>query len=85
MPTEHDDRRTPESLRRRADMNLESEVHDLNLRLSVLTSRMEQVRENVEKLVTRHEFTPVKMIVYGLAGGALTTLLAGILNLIMHK
>lgn len=47
-------------------------------RLVKLEIRLERVCSDLEKLVTRQEFAPVKLIAYGLAGGILTAVLSAV-------
>lgn len=61
-------------------MIVEDEVHQIKIVQSQQTSRLEEIARNVEKLVTRHEFDPVKLIVYGLCACILTGFLAAVLS-----
>lgn len=45
----------------------------------VLTEKVDQLERIIEKLVTKHEFEPVRMIVYGLATAVLTSVMMAIL------
>jgi hypothetical protein len=40
---------------------------------------MEAMTKDVETLITRHEFNPVKTITFGLAGGVLVSALAAVM------
>lgn len=64
-------------------MNVPDEVHSINSKVSALTHKVDQIRVDVEKLVTRHEFMPVKLIVYGLCGCILTSVLAALLSRVL--
>lgn len=66
-------------------MDIREEVHIINSRLSVLAAEMRTIKVNVEKLVTRHEFNPVKLIVYGLCACILTGVVAALLSRILIK
>lgn len=70
-------------------MDVQEEVHIINSKLSVLSaevrSRLAGIEANVEKLVTRHEFNPVKLIVYGLCACILTGVVAALLSRILVK
>lgn len=48
-------------------------------RLTRIETKMENVLEKLEDLVSRAEFAPVKLITYGLAGGVLTAFLSAII------
>ncbi len=79
-----EDRRA-QQVRRRSDMNLEDEVHDLHQMFAVMSERMESMRIDIEKLVTRHEFNPVKLLAFGMAGGILLSVLTAIVSLVVRR
>ena len=55
-------------------------------RIIKIEMRLEQVCKDLEDLVTKTEFMPVKLIAYGLAGGILTAVLSAIVfNLLVAK
>jgi hypothetical protein len=56
-------------------------MNDLGLRdqVVVLTEKVDQLEKLIEKLVTKHEFEPVRMIAYGLATAVLTSVMMAIL------
>lgn len=70
-------------------MNVEDEVHLINNKLSVLSgevrSRLTSIEASIERLVTRHEFNPVKLIVYGICACILTGVVAALLSRILIK
>lgn len=69
-------------------MNIQDEVHAINLKLGLLSgevqSRLTNIESNVTKLVTRHEFNPVRLIVYGLCACILTGVVAALLSRIIR-
>lgn len=56
-----------------------NELTSLRSEVRELTLRMIDVRDDLDKLVTRPEFEPVKMIAFGLAGGVLISALTAVL------
>jgi hypothetical protein len=60
-------------------MNVPEEVHVIRGQIQRLNDSVEQIKVDVGKLVTRHEFTPVKAIVYGLCACILTGVVAAML------
>lgn len=47
-------------------------------RLARVETRLETVTDALERLVSRAEFLPVKVIAYGIAGGILTAFLSAL-------
>ena len=75
---------------------LESDVSELMAQVAVLTSRMDSTKERVtdnhdslmkivESLVTKVEFTPVKLIAYGLASAIMSSVLLAILSKVIQQ
>ena len=62
-----------------------TEIHAIRERVSVLSQQMIDVKAGIEKLVTRPEFDPVKLLVYGLCGCVLTGFITAILSKIIIK
>lgn len=60
---------------------VDSDLRDVAADVQVLKSQIDAVKEQFDKFVTRHEFTPVKLLVYGLTGSTL----AGVVGAIMSK
>lgn len=56
-----------------------TEEHAHVERLTRIETKMENVLEKLEDLVSRAEFAPVKLITYGLAGGVMTAFLSAII------
>jgi len=54
-------------------------------RLARLETRLESVTYELEKLVSRAEFIPVKVITYGLSGGILTAFLSALIVKVMGQ
>lgn len=58
---------------------------DYEKRITRLEINYENFKEKASEFVTRQEFTPIRMIVYGLAATALTGLLSAILARLFAK
>lgn len=58
---------------------------DMGIAIAVLKSEFNGIKEDIEKLVTRVEFAPIKIIVYSLCGCILSSVLAAILAKIIIK
>lgn len=52
--------------------------------LARMDERLNHLEELVEKLVTRQEFTPIRLIVYGLCGSVLIAALSALLGKVIH-
>lgn len=52
-------------------------------RLARIETNLEHLTVNLEKLVSRAEFQPVKLITYGLAGGVMTAFLSALILRVM--
>lgn len=59
--------------------NNEEDVRELRERVLLLEEKDKQKDSLIKELVTRVEFTPVKMIAYGLAGTIMSSVLMAIL------
>ena len=77
------ERRADES--ERCDEKMQKEINDIDKRTLANELNGRSVVERIEKLVTKDEFTPIRMIVYGLATSALTGLVAAILSRVLVK
>ena len=77
-------------------MDLEQRNHDAERRQdqasgrierleAMLESYMKNIDSNVNKLVTRHEFDPIKMLVYGMCACILTGFLGAVLSRVFVK
>jgi len=64
---------------------------DYKTKIALIEERMQQCKKDIEeigvkveiKLVTRTEFEPIRKIVYGLVGIALTALLVALITTVM--
>jgi len=50
-----------------------------------LQQTVSTMKQNIEELVTRHEFAPVKLIVYGLAGSVFAGFIGAVLSKVFIK
>lgn len=71
-------------LESRAEAN-EGRGMDHEKRVTRLEVLYESMKESSKEFITRQEFTPIRMIVYGLAATALTGLLSAILAKVFVK
>ncbi len=62
----------------------ELDVRKVQVDAAVLTEKVEAIRLSIEKLVTRLEFAPIKLIVYGLVASVLAGVIAGLLATILR-
>ena len=53
---------------------------EIDRRMTVEEVKTDQIKEFAKEFITRQEFTPIRMIVYGMAATALTGLLSAILS-----
>ena len=60
-----------------------SDLNDAAERMVRIETKMENVLEKLDEVVSRAEFLPVKMIAYGLAGGILTAFLSAVIFKVM--
>lgn len=58
---------------------IEEETHKTNIEVHVIRTKLESVEKMIETFVTRPEFHPIKMIVYGMVGSILLTALGAML------
>jgi hypothetical protein len=59
------------------------DANDAVERMVRIETKMENVLEKLDEVVSRAEFVPVKMIAYGLAGGILTAFLSAVIFKVM--
>lgn len=88
MPPEQQNDRLVE--RRLDDLERDAEgtnrdQQEVDRRVTRLEINFENFKERAAEFVTRQEFTPIRMIVYGLAATALTGLLSAILSRLFAK
>lgn len=62
-----------------------SPKHEVEPSNAVLAAQIEALKEKVDTLVTRVEFTPVKILVYGGAGTILSTVVGALLAKVILK
>ncbi|BCP56333.1 hypothetical protein K32_49500 [Kaistia sp. 32K] len=72
-------------LDRKEFRELEREVTVTSQNVVRMQEQISGLQRTVEAFVTKSEFAPVKLIVYGLAGGALTAVLSAVLNNVIAK
>ena len=69
--------------------NMETRLNQLEVvtakELQALVSNYQNVSMNIEKLVTRFEFDPIRLLTYGLAGGFLLVVVGFILSRVFVK
>jgi len=58
---------------------LDEDVRSCGMRIVKLEVESSAVAETLKTLVTQHEFSPVKLIAFGLAGGVMLTVLTAVL------
>ena len=61
------------------------EVSALQLDVAVLKREVGDLRAMLSVLITRPEFTPVKLLTYGLSGSVLAGVVAALLAQVIHK
>lgn len=65
--------------------NQSEEIRELSNNVVRLQEQVATLQTAVKDLVTRVEFTPVKLIAYGLAGTILSSVLMAILSKVLMK
>ena len=65
--------------------NQSEEIRELSNNVVRLQEQVATLQTSVKDLVTRVEFTPVKLIAYGLAGTILSSVLMAILSKVLMK
>ncbi|MGL4457917.1 MAG: hypothetical protein ACRCUB_05895 [Plesiomonas shigelloides] len=61
------------------------DIQDLSTNVALLQEQVKNLQATVKELVTRVEFTPVKLIAFGLAGTILSSVLMAILARVIIK
>jgi hypothetical protein len=64
---------------------IEKAVQETALEVHGIKIKLERLEKLVESFVTRPEFDPIKMLVYGMAGSILMTVLGAILARVIAK
>ena len=54
-------------------------------RLAVLEERTRNIQDQLSGVVTKEEFAPVKMVIYGMVGMILVGVIGGLLTLVLVK
>jgi septal ring factor EnvC (AmiA/AmiB activator) len=57
--------------------------HEVAERLARMETRLNALEQALTRLISREEFTPVRAIAYGLAGGVLVAVCGAILRLVV--
>lgn len=65
--------------------NQSEDIRELSNHVVRLQEQVATLQASVKDLVTRVEFTPVKLIAYGLAGTILSSVLMAILSKVLMK
>lgn len=61
------------------------DIQELSTNVALLQEQVKNLQATVKELVTRVEFTPVKLIAFGLAGTILSSVLMAILARVIIK
>lgn len=64
---------------------LDRDVSLLGKDVTALQVEVSNLNKTIKELVSKAEFMPVKLIVYGLAGGALTAFLSAVISNVIAK
>lgn len=67
------------------DSDDSKKINDLNIQLVRLQEKVSVLETNVKLLVNRDEFTPVKLIAYGLATAVLSSVIMAVLAKVIIK
>ena len=78
------ERRKTDAERNEMDRRTADDVHTLTADIAVLQSQMRDLRDQVGDLVTRLEFVPIKLLVYGLSGTLLSGVVAALLAQVLR-
>lgn len=61
------------------------EFNELKTSVALASGNVSDLRMSIDKLVTRFEFAPIKLLVYGLVGTVLTSVFAALLSKVLIK
>lgn len=64
---------------------LDREVSQIGKDVSALNTQVRHINHNLSQLVSKAEFFPVKVIVYGLAAGSMGAVLTSVINAAVGK
>ena len=84
MPTNEDQKATVAILEKQLDQHMK-EFNEMRTAVALSTASIAALVKSIELLVTRFEFTPVKLLVYGMACTIFTSVLAAILSKVILK
>ena len=59
------------------------EMDDIGARVAVLTEKVRALEAELSSLITKEEFAPVKLLVYGMTGLMLMAVMTAILALVL--
>ena len=60
-------------------------VNGLATQLSLMKAEQDHIQEKLDSLVSRLEFTPVKLLVYGMTSITLASVVAALIALVINK
>ncbi len=78
------ERRSGELERIKLERRAADDIQRIALQVVVIEAEQRALKKEVEKLVTRMEFAPIKLLVYGLAGTLLSGVIVGMLALVIR-
>lgn len=61
------------------------DVHELQTESAVIKTKVEQIEAALKELISRPEFTPVKLITYTMAGSILAGVLGALLAQVIRR
>ena len=61
------------------------QVNSVATQLSLIKAEQEHIQEKLDSLVSRLEFTPVKLLVYGMTSITLASVVAALIALVINK
>ena len=61
------------------------QVNALATQLSLIKAEQDHIQEKLDSLVSRLEFTPVKLLVYGMTSITLASVVAALIALVINK
>lgn len=64
---------------------LDREVGKIGNDVAALKTDVTHINQSLTKLVSKAEFFPVKLIVYGLAAGSMSAVMTAVVNMVMAK
>lgn len=61
------------------------QVHAVANKLTLIEAEQRHIQDKLDTLVSRLEFTPVKLLVYGMTSVTLASVVAALIALVIHK